>query len=169
MKVLRGAQHHFLDWSPDERDSFTQASFKWVLSNPAVSCLVISLWESGQLDEFLYASGHAAGRSMRPGDLALLERYQELTNDSYCRPHCGACLSGCSEGLPIHDILRHRMYFENFGAQKEAMRLYGALEKQADVCTGCAAPCATSCPHGLNIPERMQGAHSLLSLSNRTA
>jgi uncharacterized protein len=160
MKTLRGSQHHFLDWTPDERDSFTQASFKWVLSNPSVSCLVISLWESAQLDEFLHASGH----SLRSEDVAVLERYTELTTTSYCRPHCGACLDGCVENLPIHDVLRHRMYFENFGAQKEAMRLYGALAKNAEVCTGCSAPCATSCPYGLDIPERMRGAHALLSL-----
>ena len=140
--------------------AFTQASFKWVLSNPSVSCLVISLWESAQLDEFLYASGH----SLRPEDVAVLERYTELTTTSHCRPHCGACLDGCVENLPIHDVLRHRMYFENFGAQKEAMRLYGALPQNAEVCTGCAAPCATSCPYGLDIPERMRGAHALLSM-----
>jgi predicted aldo/keto reductase-like oxidoreductase len=161
MKVLRGSQHHFIDWSPDERDSFTQASFKWVLSNPSVSCLVISLWETGQLDEFLYASGGA----LRPQDVAVLERYNELTTDSYCRPHCGACLDGCVEDLPIHEVLRHRMYFENFGAQKEAMRLYGELPKNASVCTECSAPCATSCPFELNVPERMRGAHALLSMS----
>ncbi|MBJ18282.1 MAG: aldo/keto reductase [bacterium] len=161
MKVLRGSQHHFLDWSPDERDSFTQASFKWVLSNPGVSCLVISLWESGQLDEFLYASG----QSLRPQDVAVLERYQELTSDSHCRPHCGLCLDGCSEGLPIHDILRHRMYFENFGAQKEAMRLYASLDQGAEVCGSCDAPCRSSCPSGIAIPERMRDAHEMLSAS----
>jgi predicted aldo/keto reductase-like oxidoreductase len=160
MKVLRGSKHHFLDWTPDERDSFTQASFKWVLSNPSVSCLVISLWESGQLDEFLYASG----QSLRPQDVPVLERYVELTSREYCRPHCGACLDQCSEGLPIHDILRQRMYFEDYGAQKEAMRLYGALDKTAEVCIGCAAPCATSCPFELDVPDRMRGAHELLSL-----
>jgi len=160
MKVLRGAQHRFLDWSPDERDSFTQASFKWVLSNPSVSCLVISLWETGQLDEFLYASGQA----LRPQDLAVLDRYSELTTDSYCRPHCGACLDRCPEALPIHEILRHRMYFEQFGAQREAMKLYASLDRQADVCTGCSAPCTNACPTGVAIPERMRGAHALLEM-----
>ncbi len=160
MKTLRGSKHRFLDWTPDERDSFTQASFKWVLSNPSVSCLVISLWESGQLDEFLYASGE----SLRPQDLAVLERYEQLTSEERCRPHCGACLGACSEGLPIHDVLRHRMYFENYGAEKEAMRLYGALEKKASVCASCAAPCLGACPDGLDIPTRMRGAHDLLSL-----
>jgi aryl-alcohol dehydrogenase-like predicted oxidoreductase len=161
MKTLRGSKHHFLDWTPDERDSFTQASFKWVLSNPSVSGLVISLWESGQLDEFLYASG----KTPRPRDLAILERYDALTSSESCRPHCGACLDQCSEGLAIHDILRHRMYFEGMGAQKEAMRLYGALEKNASACVGCAAPCATACPFGVDIAGQVRGAHDLLSLS----
>jgi predicted aldo/keto reductase-like oxidoreductase len=159
MKTLRGSKHHFLNWTPDERDSFTQASFKWVLSNPSVSCLVISLWETGQLDEFLYASG----QSLRPQDVAVLERYDELTTDTSCRPHCGECLDDCHEALPIHDILRHRMYFESLGAQKEGMRLYDALPKNAEVCIGCSAPCATACPYGIKIPDRMRGAHALLS------
>jgi len=161
MKTLRGSMHHFLDWTPDERDSFTQASFKWVLSNPSVSCLVISLWETGQLDEFLYASG----QHFRPQDLAVLERYSELTTESYCRPHCGVCLGACPEDLPIHDVLRQRMYFEQFGAQKEGMRLYGALERNASVCASCAAPCTNACPDGVAIPERMRGAHELLSIT----
>jgi predicted aldo/keto reductase-like oxidoreductase len=160
MKTLRGSLHHFVDWPPDDRDSFTQASFKWVLSNPSVACLVISIWESAQLDEFLYASG----KSPRPEDLAVLESYEALTSTQYCRPHCGSCLDRCIEGLPIHDILRHRMYFENLGAEREAIRLYSALEKNASVCVGCAAPCATACPHGVAIPERLRGAHDLLTL-----
>lgn len=159
MKTLRGSMHHFLDWTPDERDSFTQASFKWVLSNPSVACLVISLWETGQLDEFLYASGE----HLREQDEAVLERYSALTSDSYCRPHCGLCLDRCPEALPIHEVLRQRMYFEQFGAQKEGMRLYDALARNASVCAGCDAPCAGACPDGVDVPRRMRGAHELLS------
>ena len=77
---------------------------------------------------------------------------------------CGACLSSCPEQLPIHDVLRQRMYFENFGAQKEAMRLYTALEKKADVCAGCSAPCLNTCPDGIPIAKRMREAHEILSL-----
>ena len=56
------------------------------------------------------------------------------------------------------------MYFESFGAQKEAMRLYAGLERKADVCAGCDAPCTNACPTGVAIPERMRGAHDLLTL-----
>jgi aryl-alcohol dehydrogenase-like predicted oxidoreductase len=161
MKTLRGAKHQGLLWSRDERDSFTQASFKWVLSNPSVSCLVISLWESAQLDEFLHASGKRPGRS----DLAVLQRYEELIAGTHCRQHCDACLSSCPEGLPIHDVLRHRMYFEDYGAQRDAITGYAGLATKADVCEGCAAPCANACPDGIAIPERVREAHRMLTLS----
>ena len=161
MKTLRGAKHQGLLWSRDERDSYTQAAFKWVLSNPSVSCLVISLWESAQLDEFLFASGR------RPGapDHAVLQRYEELIAGAHCRPHCGACLDRCPEQLPIDDVLRYRMYFRDYGAEKEAIRLYAALATRADSCVGCSAPCSGACPDGIPIPERTREAHQLLSLS----
>ena len=160
MKTLRGSLHQGLDWSRDERDSFTQASFRWVLDNPSVSCLVISLWESGQLDEFL----HASGASLERSDVAVLERYEEFTSPASCRPHCGLCLDQCPEGVPIHDVLRHRMYFEGFGAQKEAMRLYSELEVKADRCAACNAPCAGACPYGISITDQTREAHSLLTI-----
>jgi ferredoxin len=56
------------------------------------------------------------------------------------------------------------MYFEDYGDQKQAMQLYAKLSPQADVCAGCAAPCASACPHGVPIPERTAGAHELLTL-----
>ena len=161
MKTLRGSLHHGLDWSRDERDSFTQASFRWVLDNPSVACLVISLWESAQLDEFLYASGQAP----RPSDAAVLDRYEQLTAQANCRPHCGLCLDRCPEELRIHDVLRHKMYFEGFGAEKEAMRLYAGLEVQADRCLECSAPCAGACPYGIPIAKKTREAHALLTLS----
>ena len=83
--------------------------------------------------------------------------------DSYCGPHCGQCLGSCPEGLPIHDVLRHRMYFEDYGWEKEAMQRYASLERQAEACTSCSAPCLGSCPVGIPIQERMVGAHELLT------
>jgi predicted aldo/keto reductase-like oxidoreductase len=161
MKTLKGAKHRgLLEFRP-EADSYTQAAFKWVLANPSVSCLVISMFEPQHLDEYLYASG---GR-LTEADLAALEKYDRLVAGTHCRQHCGACLDSCPESLPIDDVLRYRMYFEDYGDEKQAMRQYARLEKRADVCIGCSAPCASSCPHGIAIPERMRETHSLLQLS----
>jgi hypothetical protein len=160
MKTLKGARHRGLtDFAP-WADSYAQAALKWVLSNPDVSCAVISFFQPQHVDEYLYASGQAFGAN----DLAILREYDRRIQGSYCAPHCGACLDRCPEGLRIHDILRHRMYFEDYGWQKEGIRLYSQLERNASACLECSAPCAGSCPLGIPIRERTLGAHELLTL-----
>ena len=62
----------------------------------------------------------------------------------------------------IDDVLRHRMYFEDYGVEKLAMNLYADLEVNASACQGCDAPCLGSCPLGISIQERTTGAHDLL-------
>jgi predicted aldo/keto reductase-like oxidoreductase len=159
MKTLKGAHHEGLLDFTAERDSYTQAAFRWVLQNPKVSGLVISFRKPEHVDEYLFASGQAP----QPGDQAVLAKYDRLIAGKHCFAHCGACLSACPEGLPIHDVLRHRMYFEDYGEQREAMRLYAQLPLQADVCVGCSGPCLGACPHGVPIQERTIGAHRLLA------
>jgi hypothetical protein len=160
MKTLKGARHEKLDQFRDQASAYSQAAFRWVLSNPNVSCLVISFSRLQHVDEYLYASGE----SPREEDRALLSRYDELVRGDYCQPHCGACLDSCPAALPIHDILRYRMYFRDYGWEREGMRLYNRLEATAASCEGCAAPCAGRCPHGIPIQEKMLQAHELLSL-----
>jgi aryl-alcohol dehydrogenase-like predicted oxidoreductase len=162
MKTLKGAKHRNLADFRDDATSYTQAAFRWVLSNPRVSCLVVSFSEPQQVDEYLYASG----TELAADDHRVLARYDALASDTYCRPHCGACLDACPERLPIHDVLRYRMYFEDYGMEKEAMRKYARLDgHDASRCAGCPAPCADTCPYGLRIQERMIGAHERLALA----
>ncbi len=161
MKTLKGAKHQGLLEFRDEADSYSQAALKWVLSNPDVSCAVISFFELQHVDEFLAASGKA----VTSRDLAILEEYDRQILGSYCAPHCGACLDSCPEQLRVHDVLRYRMYFEDYGWEKEGMRLYAALDQKASVCASCSAPCAGACPVGIPIRERALGAHDLLTLS----
>ncbi len=159
MKTLKGA-HHALAGYESDRDSYPQSAFKWVLSNPSVSCLVISFTDPRHVDEYLYASG---GR-LTSDDVAVLARYDQVIAGRHCFAHCGACLGSCPESLAINDVLRHRMYFEDYGQEKLAMQLYAGLEKQADVCIGCSAPCTGACPFEVPIQERTTGAHQLLTL-----
>jgi hypothetical protein len=161
MKTLKGAKHHGLAGFREQADAFSQAALKWALSNPHVSCAVISFFELQHVDEYLFASGKA----LEGRDLAILEEYDRQIRGRYCGPHCGACLASCPEGLPVHDVLRHRMYFEDYGWEKEAMRLYAKLEKKASACASCSAPCAGACPAGVSIQGRMSGAHQLLTLA----
>ncbi len=161
MKTLKGALHHGLAGFREDADAFSQAAFKWVLSNPSVACLVISFFEHQHLDEYLYASGKALTKA----DTALLERYDDQIAGKHCYAQCGECLDSCPENLAINNVLRHRMYFENYGTEKDAIEHYARLDKQADRCIGCSANCAGSCPHGVPIQERMIGAHRMLTLN----
>lgn len=163
MKTLKGAKHTNLAEFRDERDAYSQAAFRWVLSNPAVSCLVVSFSQLQHVDEYL----HASGQTVRDSDIALLERYDELTRGDYCQPHCGSCLDSCPEDLAINDILRYRMYFKDYGWEKEGMRLYAKLDaaRNASRCVTCPAPCTNRCPIGVPIREKLLDAHKVLRLT----
>jgi aryl-alcohol dehydrogenase-like predicted oxidoreductase len=160
MKTLKGAKHTNLAAFRDEANAYSQAAFRWVLSNPNVSCLVVSFSTLQQVDEYVYASGTA----VRPEDAARLHRYDQLIAGDYCQPHCGACLDACTYGLPINDVLRYRMYVKDYGWEQEGWRRYGKLEQGAAACAGCAAPCANVCPIGVPIQEKMLDAHRVLSV-----
>jgi predicted aldo/keto reductase-like oxidoreductase len=158
MKTLKGAKHTNLATFRDERGTYAQAAFRWVLSNPNVSCLVISFWEPAHVEQYLAASG----TSLRPEDTAILEKYDRLVRGDYCQPHCGVCLPSCPEELPIHDVLRYRMYAKDYGWPEEGERLYARLGKNASTCLTCPAPCAGTCPHGIPIRTAMLDAHAVL-------
>jgi predicted aldo/keto reductase-like oxidoreductase len=162
MKTLKGARHTQLaDFTPSERESFAQAAFKWVLSNPDVSGLVVSMSRYEQIDEYL----HASGQKPTEQDLAVLEKYDRLTSRDYCRPGCGQCLDACPYGIPVNDVLRYGMYAESYGREKGAMLRYARLDPghRADHCVGCAAPCEARCPFELPVRQKMIHAHRLLS------
>lgn len=163
MKTLKGAQASVLKDFTDQRQAFSQAAFKWVLSNPDVSGLVVTMMDFDQIDEYLYASGEQP----TDADLALLERYDAAVTRNYCRPGCGACLDDCPAGVPINDVFRYAMYFENYGQERDAMRKYARIapDHNASQCVSCPAPCQAACPFELPIREKMLRFHPLLTLA----
>jgi predicted aldo/keto reductase-like oxidoreductase len=160
MKTLKGAKATVLKDFDDPTRAFSQAAFKWVLSNPDVSGLVVSISRQNQIDEYLYASG----APMHQADLALLQRYDELITRDYCRPGCGACLDRCPNGVPVDDIFRYAMYAENYGRVGEARTRYAALTRarRASHCLHCPAPCEAACPFDIKIRHKLLGFDRLL-------
>ena len=162
MKTLKGAKHENLAAFRDDASSYTQAAFRWVLSNPRVSCLVVSFATLDHVDEYL----HASGTQLTAADHDVLARYDALVAGEYCRPYCGECLDSCIASLPINDVLRYKMYFEDYRAEKDAMRAYARLgTRNAAQCLACPAPCAGACPYGIPIRPNMLAAHAKLSLA----
>jgi predicted aldo/keto reductase-like oxidoreductase len=160
MKTLRGARLN--DMAPYQRDgaTFAQAAFRWVLSNTAVDALIVTMHSSEQVDEFVAASGST--RVTRQ-DTELLHQYVGMHDATYCRPVCDACEASCPVQVPIADVLRHKMYFADYGAKQMARERYATLAHNASACMTCAqASCAQACPHGLAIPELTRQAHQWL-------
>jgi predicted aldo/keto reductase-like oxidoreductase len=165
MKTLKGAYHTVLrGFDAGERGSFSQAAFKWVNGNPGVSGLVVTITEPAQVDEYLYASGKAADLD----DLALLEKYDRLASAEYCRPGCGECLDSCPHDVAVNDVLRYAMYYDTYGQQREATRLYERMADEVghgtEVCVGCSAPCESACPQDIPIRNKLVRADRLLRL-----
>jgi len=160
MKTLRGAR--LADMRPYERDgaTFAQAAFRWVLSNPNVTALVISMKSREEIDEFVAASG---GTEPRGAELDLLPRYLSSGRDGYCNHGCEACQASCPHGVPISEVLRTRMYATDYRDRDYASREYAELAVDAASCVSCSLrPCLGSCPQGLEIPRLTRSAHQLL-------
>jgi len=162
MKTLKGAKASVLKDFDDPKQAFSQAAFKWVLSNPDVSGLVVSINDYGQIDEYLYASG----KPVTDADVAVLQRYDDLIARDYCRPGCGACLDHCPQGVPVDDIFRYAMYHQDYGRTEEAVSRYALLaaSRNASQCARCPAPCAVACPFDIDIRAKLTSFHRLLSV-----
>ncbi len=157
MKTLRGAKRN--DMRPFERPggSFAQAAFRWTLGNPDVDALIVTMNDTAEVDEYLVASG-ASGPDA--ADLRLLERYEARNGREQCRYGCSDCENACPVGVPLADVLRVRMYAEDYGAVALARSEYARLGAGAAACLSCAhRACTGACPHGLDLPELTLRAH----------
>jgi len=149
MKTLMGGKLN--DMRPYERagGTFSQAAFRWVLSNQNADALVISMTNRELIDEYVAASGNPkVGRS----DFELLERYAELQAGNYCLPGCNACQESCPENVAISEVLRTRMYAVDYRDEALARSEYGMLDSAASACITCAhRACLGACPAGIPI------------------
>jgi predicted aldo/keto reductase-like oxidoreductase len=161
MKTLMGARLN--DMRPFEKGgaTFAQAAFRWVLSNADVDALIISMTRPDHIDEYLGASGW---RSAAHDDLPLLQRYARMHGTSYCRHGCNDCEGACPYGVPIADVLRTRMYAQDYGDMRLARSEYAQLGTGAAACLTCAQhPCASACTHGLPIDTLLAPLHQMLA------
>ena len=161
MKTLMGARLN--DMRPYETGNatFAQAAFRWVLSNPNVDALIVTMREEETIDEYLGASGY---EELAAGDMELLERYAKQHGASYCRFACNDCRGACPYGVPISDLMRTRMYATDYRDVTFAREEYALLETNGEACLSCSGePCANACTHGLPLAELCAPTHEMLA------
>ncbi len=161
MKVLRGAKLN--DMRPYERQGLTysQAACRWILNNPNVDNLIITMRNRDEVDEYLGASGSG---EVTDADMELLQRYAGMTDASYCRNVCNDCEGSCPYQVPMPDILRMRMYATDYGDYAVARDEYAKLETNAEACLSCdGVPCRDACTFDIPLAELCGPTHQLLS------
>ena len=159
MKTLAGAKGADLDRFRDRHVTFKQAALKWVLSNPKVSNLVISINSRKQVDE--YAA--AAGQPLTQADRAVLQDYEREFSTQVCR-FSGACLPACPEHVRIADILRFSMYYHEYQQESRAVESYARLvaSERAAHCLHCSGFCEQACAYDLPVKSLMIRADAAL-------
>ncbi len=161
MKTLMGARLNDMRPYESAGATFSQAAFRWTLSNPDVDGLVVSMTGIDQINEYLGASG--SGRASA-ADIGLLRQYAALNGTSYCRQACNDCSGACPFGVPIADVLRTRMYAVDYEDIEFARAEYAAIEGSAAACLTCSGePCASACSHGLDIAAWCAPTHRMLA------
>ena len=161
MKTLMGARLN--DMRPYENGgaTFAQAAFSWVLSNPNVDALVISMTSEEDIDEYVGASG---SNQVSGAAISLLSKYAHLNGTTYCKHVCNECDGSCPYGVPIPDVLRTRMYATDYGDIDFARDEYAMLGNAASACLTCSGePCASACPNGIAIDRLCAPTHKMLA------
>ncbi len=148
----------------NQNTSARQAVIKWILASDLFDTMVVRMPNFDLAGEYLAVSGATSLTRENRRHLQVLEA--EISA-KYCRPGCDGCYGACPKEVPIWDILRYKMYFENYGHQKAAMAEYRQIPvaQTASVCVGCSAPCEAACPYGLAVRDRLMEAHSQLSFA----
>ncbi|MCY3822395.1 MAG: aldo/keto reductase [Nitrospinae bacterium] len=162
MKTLMGARLN--DMRPYEKGgaTFSQAAFRWVLSNPNVDSLIISMTSKDNITEFVGGSGW---KKISRREVPILKKYARLNGTSYCRHACNDCAGACPENVPIADVLRTRMYATDYEDVRFAKAEYSMLGAGASACLTCShQSCAGACTHGLPIEKMTAPTHELLTV-----
>jgi predicted aldo/keto reductase-like oxidoreductase len=141
------------------KQNLYQAFLMWVLKNPNVACAIVGMNAVPDVPE----DCAAVARKFTARHERLLEQYAQLATGDYCRM-CETCVPGCPAGVRIPDILRFRMYYQNYGHRRDARESYAALasHQQTPACTECRQ-CEQVCPARLAIVQKLKAAHALLA------
>ncbi len=160
MKTLSGAKGADLSSFHRKMTTFKQAALKWVLSNPDVSNLIISISSFAQVDEYAPASG----QELTVADQKVLDEYAGLFSNEVCR-FCNKCQPACPHDVRVADILRYSMYYHEYKEQGRGLRSYAKIDPahNASQCPSCPAPCVKECPYDIPIKALLRKAHRSLA------
>jgi predicted aldo/keto reductase-like oxidoreductase len=163
MKSLSAAKKIDYKKHMTEGRTIRQAVLKWMLAQSNIGTISITMRTLEDIDEYVAASGKP---QLSPEEKKAIKSYGLLLDRDYCRPGCDGCMNACPYEVPIPDILRYRLYFNNYGREKYAIGLYKRLPelRTAVRCRTCSGACESACPFDLAIRTKLIEAHEELTV-----
>ncbi|HUW56457.1 MAG TPA: aldo/keto reductase [Planctomycetota bacterium] len=152
----------------DDIESTEEAAFRFVLSNPNVTCAI-----SGMLTSEEIQKDRRIAERFRPFTAAERDRADaalaglKLDADKLCTG-CRYCMP-CPEGVGISEVFRLANAARIYGLVDGARHDYALFDvdwpyenwKDASHCTECGE-CLDKCPQKIKIPEALKEAHDIL-------
>jgi predicted aldo/keto reductase-like oxidoreductase len=145
MKTMAGGFHDKERTKPVN----TQAALKWALTNPNIHTTIPGITAFEHLTSDLEVMTDITLSQAEKDELLAAETSQGL----YCNA-CSNCVSGCSNGLPIPEIMRAYMYAYGYGSLPMASELLSQTAVESDPCTGCDV-CTAECVKGFNLRNKI--------------
>jgi predicted aldo/keto reductase-like oxidoreductase len=161
MKSQAGGKQGNLKSFVNKKQTYESAAIKWIMGNPAIHSIVISMKTFSHVEAYIRASG----QSLKREDLMVLNEYQKKVDNIYCRMECNTCEAFCPKNVAISDIMRYAMYFEDYQQEKVAIQEYANLKTRNKplTCQTCIGYCNKACPYHLQVKEKLIKIHAILS------
>ena len=135
-----------------------ETALRFILSNDAVTTAIPGMMRIEEVEENACIGENFT--EMSKDEMKALREAIESLIRGFCRG-CGYC-QPCPQGIRIPIILRQLAYYKYYGLKEWARGRYKMVEVKADSCIECRQ-CVEKCPYGLNVPEMLKEAHTLLS------
>jgi predicted aldo/keto reductase-like oxidoreductase len=126
-----------------------KAAIKWILKNPNVSTIILSIKTYDKLEEFF-----SIMTDMKLSDEEMKFLQAKGNQASLFCVGCEKCLSQCKNELPIPELMRAYMYNYGYGEAKKGYELIQSLQLSDNVCVGCGK-CTVKCNQGFDIAQKI--------------
>ena len=128
------------------------AALKWVLNDKNVCTTIPGITTFDQMDLDFGVMKDLSLSDQERRDLQILSMRRGAF---YCQ-QCCFCVASCPKRVEIPSLMRAYMYAEGYGNLIQAELTVDGLpdEYGLNACRDCAA-CSATCPHGINIHQRL--------------
>ncbi len=140
-----------------------QTKLKVVWENPAIASICSEMPNMAILQANVAAALDQTELSRQ--DKQLLEGYAQASAPGYCAGCSNVCEAALNDQVPVSDIMRYLMYYDEYGNQKRAMQLFNDLPERMRkrLVSIDYATAEQRCPQKMPIARLMRRAAEKLS------